>query len=485
VPNVARPTTASSIASAGEPTLSDEVIPTARQLLRTRGVGPLLSASTMASMAAIIQVTALGILLYDLSHRDLDLGLLGLAEFLPAMLLMTVTGSVADRFDRRRIISIGLIGEMICCSGLAWYAGSGHRLTWPIFGLVVAFGTARAFVNPAIRSMPADLAPDGGLPRLTAFNIAGWQTSVIIGPVLAGFLYVGSPSWPFIACMILTTGGAFAIRFAPKVAHLHATDDTSINGAESAAMVALADENRPAELLDATAERYAHSLDAQDAPVDGSEEAATVATSRWHEASEGFRVIRSNPILLGAISLDLFAVLFGGAVALLPAIASKQLHVNAVGLGWLRAAGGIGAASVTFWLSARPLRRRIGPTLFVVVALFGIFTIVLGVTHSFVVAFLAMLLLSAVDSVSVFIRGTLVPLVTPSAARGRVMAVEGVFLGASNELGAFESGVAGQLLGTGPAVVLGGIATLGVVGIWSVLFPALSRVDRFPERPPE
>ena len=174
-----------------------------------------------------------------------------------------------------------------------------------------------------------------------------------------------------------------------------------------------------------------------------------------------------------------------GAVALLPAIASKQLHVNAVGLGWLRAAGGIGAAAVTFWLSARPLRRRIGPTLLVVVALFGIFTIVLGVTHNFTVAFLAMLLLSAVDSVSVFIRGTLVPLVTPSAARGRVMAVEGVFLGASNELGAFESGVAGQLFGTGPAVVLGGIATLGVVAVWTIFFPALARVDTFPERPPE
>ncbi len=463
--------------------VSDGPVPTARELLRTPGVAPLLTASTMASMAAIIQVTALGILLYDLSHRDLDLGLLGLAEFLPAMMLMTVTGSVADRFDRRRIISIGLVGEMVCCSALAWYAGSGHRLTWPIFALVVAFGTARAFVNPAIRAMPADLAPDGGLPRLTAFNIAGWQTSVIIGPVLAGFLYVASPSWPFVACMLLTAGGAIAIRVAPAVDHLHGDDDGSINRAGSAAMVALADETRPAELVDAVAEEYAHELgaDASTAHIGLEEE----QTSRWHEASEGFRVIRSNQILLGAISLDLFAVLFGGAVALLPAIASKQLHVNAVGLGWLRAAGGIGAASVTFWLSARPLRRRIGPTLFVVVALFGIFTIVLGVTHNFAVAFLAMLLLSAVDSVSVFIRGTLVPLVTPSAARGRVMAVEGVFLGASNELGAFESGVAGQLLGTGPAVVLGGIATLGVVGIWSVLFPALSRVDRFPERPPD
>jgi hypothetical protein len=143
------------------------------------------------------------------------------------------------------------------------------------------------------------------------------------------------------------------------------------------------------------------------------------------------------------------------------------------------------AAAVTFWLSARPLRRRIGPTLFLVVTLFGIFTIVLGATRSFAVALLAMLMLSAVDSVSVFIRGTLVPLVTPRPARGRVMAVEGVFLGASNELGAFQSGVAGHLLGTGPAVVFGGIATLGVAAVWSIFFPALSRLDRFPEQPPE
>lgn len=469
--------------------MADDQIPTASQLLRTRGVAVLLTASTMASMAAIIQVTALGILLYDLSGRDLDLGLLGLAEFLPAMALMTVTGSFADRFDRRRIVSIGLVGEMICCAALAWYAGSGNKQTVPIFALVLVFGTARAFVNPAIRSMPADFAPPGGLPRLTAFNIAGWQTSVIIGPVLAGFLYVAEPSWPFIACIVLTAGGALVIRFAPRMEHRHG--EPSINSPASAALVDLADEARPAELLDATAEAFAHTFDHSEstgtnsASTDGTASSNDEPHSRWHEASEGFRVIKGNPILLGAISLDLFAVLFGGAVALLPAIASKQLHVNAVGLGWLRAAGGIGAATVTFWLSARPLRRRIGPTLFVVVALFGVFTIVLGVTHNFAIAFLAMLLLSAVDSVSVFIRGTLVPLVTPSAARGRVMAVEGVFLGASNELGAFESGVAGQLFGTGPAVVLGGIATLGVVAVWTIFFPALARVDTFPERPPE
>jgi MFS family permease len=451
----------------------------------------LLFTSLVATMAAVAQVTALGKQLYDLSGRDLDLGLLGLAEFVPAMLLMTVTGSLADRFDRRRLVSLGLIGELVSSGGLAWYATTGNTATWPIFALVIAFGTSRAFVNPALRSLPADIAPPGGLPRLVAFNVAGWQTAIIVGPVMAGFLYIGAPSWPFYACMVLAGLGAIAIQFArPRRVHAD-VGPASVAGPASASLVALSDESRPAELLDVTGEAYAASIGnpREVIGVDGITEPAadgdTPAKSRWHEAFEGIRVIRGNPILLGAISLDLFAVLFGGAVALLPAIAEKRLNVDAVGLGWLRAAGGMGAAAVTVWLSTRPLRRHIGPILFTTVALFGIFTIVLGLTHSFLVAFIAMVLLSAADSVSVFIRATLVPLVTPNAARGRVMAVEGVFLGASNELGAFESGVLGQIIGTAGAVVFGGLATLGVVGIWVISFPQLARFDRFPEKPPD
>jgi hypothetical protein len=245
--------------------------------------------------------------------------------------------------------------------------------------------------------------------------------------------------------------------------------------------VELGDEARAGEALDVVGEAYAGVTGGAEAPL----APPPAPRGRIHEAFEGLRVIRRNPVLLGAISLDLFAVLFGGAVALLPALAENRLGVGAVGLGWLRAATGIGAAVVTVALSARPIRRHIGRTLYLVVALFGVFTIVLGLTRSFAVAFVALLLLSAADSVSVFIRSTLVPLVTPSPARGRVMAVEGVFLGASNELGAFESGVAGQVLGTSGAVLLGGFATIGVVGVWTVLFPALGRMDRFPDRPPD
>jgi MFS family permease len=428
------------------------------------------------------QVTALGKQLYDLTGRDLDLGLLGLAEFLPAMALVAVTGTVADRVDRRRLVSLGLLGEMATSAGLAWYAASGRTATWPIFTLVVAFGCARAFVTPASRSMPPDLAPPGGLPRLVAFNTGCFQIALIGGPVMAGFLYLVDPAAPFVACAVIAALGAVAIQFA-RPHRLHARGSTSLTASDSVSFVELGDEARPAETLDSLAESESAVADAA-GPVGGPVDAES-RRGRLHEAFEGLRVIRRNPVLLGAISLDLFAVLFGGAVALLPALAENRLEVDAVGLGWLRAATGIGAAVVTVAMGVRPVRRHIGRKLYLVVALFGVFTIALGLTRNFAVAFVCLLLLSAADSVSVFIRATLVPLVAPRAARGRVMAVEGVFLGASNELGAFESGVAGQVLGTSGAVVLGGAATLGVVGVWVVAFPTLGRMDRFPDRPPE
>ena len=199
--------------------------------------------------------------------------------------------------------------------------------------------------------------------------------------------------------------------------------------------------------------------------------------TRW----KGLRFVRSEPVLLGAISLDLVAVLFGGAVALLPAIAEDRLGVGAVGLGWLRAAVGIGAGLVTLLLAFKPVTRRVGSVMLIAVGIFGVGTIVLGLTTSYVIAFVALAVLSGADAISVFIRGTLVPLVTPPDKRGRVLAVETVFIGASNELGAFESGVAGQLLGPAAAIVIGGAVTLGIALSWSKLFPALRAVDRFPE----
>jgi MFS family permease len=412
----------------------------------SRRVVLLLTTTFLSSSAALAGVTALGKLVFDMTHRDLALGFLGLAEFMPALLLVLVTGSVADRFDRRRVTSIAAAAEGGVALLFAVYAGSHPTAVAPIFMLVVLFGVARAFVAPASRSLPADIVPAAQLPWLVARYSATWQVSIIVGPVLGGTLYAIDPMWPFVAMAILLAGAAVSV--------LGIDLDPTV----------IIDE----PLVEAAVEpAIGHAAETDDKPS-------------LREALEGLRFIRHHPLLLGAISLDLFAVLFGGAVALLPAIAEEQLGAGAVGLGWLRAAGGIGAGIITLGLAWRPLQRHVGKVLLVAVACFGVFTIVLGSTRSYVVAFLALAALSGADAISVFVRATLVPLVTPFDKRGRVLAVENVFIGASNELGAFESGVAGEILGSAGAVVLGGAATLTVAITWFLAFPALRDVDRFP-----
>jgi hypothetical protein len=330
--------------------------------------------------------------------------------------------------------------------GMAAYAATVPTAVAPIFLLVIALGVARAFVAPAGRALPADIVPPEQLPWLIPRFSATWQAALIAGPVLGGTLYAVDPPLAYLAMAGLLVTAGVAVVFVRVVP-------------TEPAVAAVA------------------------AVVTPEVEALAPARPRLHDALEGLRFIRTQPVLLGAIALDLFAVLFGGAVALLPAIAEDRLHVGAVGLGWLRAAGGIGAAMITLGLARRPLNRRVGRSLLVAVGVFGFATIALGVTHSYVVAFVAMAVLSGADAVSVFVRATLVPLVTPPSKRGRVLAVENVFIGASNELGAFESGVAGQLLGPGGAVVLGGMATIAIASSWWVLFPALRDVDAFPTGP--
>jgi len=396
----------------------------------TRSILALLSSIFCASTATALLTTVLGKQVFDITRSELSLGLLGLAEFAPAALLVFVTGPVADRVDRRKVAATGFGGQAAVIAVLAWYAGTKPTSTLPIFGLVIVFGASGAFATPAERAMPADTVAPERLAWLTARNAATWQFAAIVGPVVGGFLYVVDVRVPYAAGAALLLVAAVTIAFV-----------------------------RPRE-------RAPRALE----PSKG----------RVHEAVEGVRFVRSQPILLGAISLDLFAVLFGGAVALLPAIAETRLGAGAVGLGVLRAAVGIGASSVTLFLTVRPVRRRVGRTLLVAVATFGVGTIVLGATTSFVVAFVALAALSGADAISVFIRSTLVPLVTPFEKRGRVLAVEAVFIGASNELGAFESGVVGQLLGPAAAVVLGGAATLAIAALWWGFFPALRDVDGFP-----
>jgi hypothetical protein len=399
-----------------------------------------------SACASLITVTALGVQIYDLTHRELDLGLLGLAEFAPSALLVLVTGTIADRYHRARVSSIAAALEAVTAVGLALYAWSNPTSALPIFAFVVGFGIGRAFHAPANRALPADIVTPLQLPWLTSRRAIAWQTAVIVGPVIAGFLYVVDPAVPYVAAAAFLVVASVSMLFVRTTAPAPAVPDPLED------MAAAADPTLAAP------------------PVNG----------RLREAFEGLRFIRRSPILLGAISLDLFAVLFGGAIALLPAIAEDRLGVGAVGLGWLRAAGGIGAAAVTIVIAARPISRRVGPVLLISVAVFGAFTVILGATTVYAVAFICMAVLSGADSISVFIRSTLVPLVTPFDKRGRVLAVESVFIGASNELGAFESGVAGQLLGAPGAVVLGGAATLLIAGGYFAAFPALRNVDRFP-----
>ncbi len=421
-----------------------------------RSIVALLISVMCTSMAVNAGSIALGKQVFDLTHRSLDLGWLGLAEFAPAALLVLVTGAVSDRYDRRFVVAIAAGGEALVAAALALYATSKPTSATPIFGLVIVFGTFRAFVAPAERSLPADILGDDRLPWLIARFSAAWQVALICGPVLGGFLYAVHPAWAYVAMSALLVCGSLAALVVRTPARGTRPSDR-----------AAYDDGAAVEAMVESAERPSPSPSAR----------GTV-----REAMEGLRFIRGERLVFAAISLDLFAVLFGGAVALLPAIAETRLHVGAVGLGWLRAAAGLGAAVTTGLLAWKPLRRRVGRVLLAVVAIFGLGTLVLGITRSYALAFVAMAVLSGADAVSVFIRATLVPLVTPTAVRGRVLAVENVFIGASNELGAFESGVVGQWLGPATAVVLGGLATLAVAATWWYAFPVLREVDDFPVR---
>ena len=405
-------------------------------------IGPRLWAlfgATFFSMALNIgQITIVGKQVFDMTGRPLYLGLLGLAGFVPAFLLAPVTGMVGDRFERRSVFAWGLGGEALASIGLFVYVATDPTSILPIYGLVAAFGAARAFLMAVNRALPVDLAPEEARERMVALNVASWQAGIIVGPVALAFAFEVDPTLPYLMAA----------------------------GAAAAAIGLLM-------LLPRSEVRRAAS------------EAGAGVQAALGRALEGLSYVRRNRVVLGAISLDLFAVFMGGANALLPAIAEERLGVGVVGLGWLAAAVGIGASAVMVVLSVRPLRRRVGPSLMGVVAAFGMGAIMLGLTRSYSVAFVALLVMGAADSVSVFVRSNLVPLATPEEMRGRVLAVEYVFIGGSSELGAFKSGVAAALLGVAGAVVFGGVGTLAVVAIWWSAFPELRTIDRFAEVRPE
>ncbi len=413
-------------------TTSDAISPspmTTKEVLRYGDVRALLIANGVLFTGVALQAAALGLQAFDITGRTADLGWIGLCEFLPAALLVLVTGTVADRLDRRKVTIVAIAGEVLCSVALFWYATTGPTEVWPLFVIAFMYGIARAFLAPAMRPMPAMVAPEGGIPKVIAMYSATWTGATILGPALSGLLYAWHPAAAYGAATLMILGAGFLIGGLRFV-------------------------------------RQPDRAEAGERPT-------------FRSAIEGLLFVRRTPILLAAIGLDLFAVLFGGAVALLPAIAETRLGVGKVAYGFLRAAPGIGAASMALFLAFKPFQRRIGRGLLLAVFVFGLSTVVLGLTHSYWVAFVALMVLAGADMVSVYIRGSLVPLVTPDEKRGRVMAVENVFIGASNELGAFESGIVAQAIGTPATVIGGGVATIAIVGVWWFAFPSLRDVDRF------
>jgi MFS family permease len=398
--------------------------------LRHRDFQLFAAVSFLSTNAALMQAVALGWQVYDLTGSALNLGLIGLAEFLPSLLLALLAGHVADRFDRRIVCFLCYLLELVCAALLVLFAVVGVASIWPYLAVALLFGIARAFVAPASRAMPPTLVPDADFPNAIAWGSILWDAAVIAGPVLGGYCYGWGP-----ATVYGIAGAGFALS----------------------ALLVAAIRPRPARL---SAE-----------PVS------------WGSVVAGVRLIRRTPVLLGAISLDLFAVLFGGATALLPVFAKDILQVGTEGLGHLRAAPAVGAVTMALLLAVWPIHRKVGRSLFACVAAFGVATVVFGLSTSFWLSLAALFVIGAADMVSVFIRVAIVPAVTPDNLRGRVLAVEQIFIGASNELGAFESGAVAALIGAVSTVVLGGLATILVVALWLKLFPALRDVDRFPTAP--
>jgi MFS family permease len=387
-----------------------------------------LAAHLLANIGAEMVTVAVGYQVYQLTHNPLDLGLIGLSQFLPFVVLVLPAGQAADRLDRRRIVTACYAILALCDVALTWFSVTGVSSPVPIFAVMALFGTTRAFNMPTGQALLPNLVPRADFGSAVAINSSAFQVATIAGPAIGGVVFLAGAGVVY---------GSVAILMA----------------AASVLTLSLAAGGRS----------------------EGTREPLTARA-----LFSGISFVRRRPVVLGSISLDLFAVLFGGATALLPVYASDILRVGPTGLGILRAAPAIGGAACAAVLSTRPLTRHVGRTMFVAVAVFGAATLVFGLSASFFLSLAALAVMGAADMVSVYVRHLLVQLETPDAIRGRVSAVNAVFIGASNELGEFESGVTAAWFGTIPAVLVGGIATIVVAGLWTWLFPSLRRLDRFP-----
>ena len=376
--------------------------------------------------ATEMQAVAVGWQIYEITRRPLDLGLVGLAQFLPSIALFLVTGHAADRFNRRRLVTVCYTGFSVCFALLLLLTLRHVQTVGPIYAVLVLLGVVRAFNGPVSRAMLPQLVPEEHFHNAVAWASSIFMTATILGPTLGGLIYAAARG-PRAVYFVSMISALFAIAMVVRVR------STETGRA------------RPA---------------------------ADMST-----LFRGLQYIWRERLILGAISLDLFAVLLGGAVALLPVYAKEILQTGPWGLGILRSAPGVGAAIMAIAVAHRPLKRRAGATMLWCVAGFGLFTILFGISKSFALSMVALFLVGAMDMISVIVRGTLIQIATPDEMRGRVNAVDMIFIGASNELGQFESGLTAQWFGTVPAVLLGGVGAILVTALWAWLFPQLRKVD--------
>jgi MFS family permease len=386
------------------------------------------------SFAGQMMAVAIGWQVYEIHENPLDLGLIGLAEFLPLPLLALPAGHVADRLPRRLVFAVSLGLDCVIAALLLAVTLSGADELWPFLLLALASGVVQALGWPASRSMPPTLVSTDYLASAMAFRSIAFQVSSIVGPAVGGLLFAVKPELVYVVAVAL-----FALALGCLIPVRERRDERLLGDQEDAGLESLL---------------------------------------------AGTRLVRHTPVLLGAITLDLVAVLFGGAVALLPVFAKSILDTGPVGLGILRSAPAVGALVGGIWLTRRPIGRNAGRTLLAVVAVFGAAYVVFGLSRSFPLSVAALAVAGFADMFSMNIRSMTVALATPDPLRGRVNAVEMVFISASNELGAFESGVAAALLGAAPAVVLGGLVTIGVAALWGRLFPDLLHIDRLEQLRP-
>lgn len=382
------------------------------------------------AVAMQVQSVAIGWRIYDITHSALSLGLVGLCQFVPIFLLTLPAGDLADRFDPRRVYSLCLTALALAGALLCAITFVGVRDIWPYYAVLLIIGASRGLAGPSSQSLVPYLVPPDRLPRAIAWSSSTFQVAVIVGPACGGLLYALGPIMAFgtsASCFLIAGIGVTYLK-GRRRPDLHGTSGDAIK-----------------------------------------------------RIAEGIAFVRHRPIILGALSLDLFAVLLGGSVALLPAYARDILFAGPVGLGLLRSAPAFGAALMAISIGRRPIARHAGPKMFIGVVIFGIATIVFGLSRNFYLSLAMLAVLGAADMVSVYVRQSLVQLSVPDVMRGRVSAVNVLFIGTSNELGEFESGVTAAWFGTVPSVVIGGLGTLIVVALWMRLFPPLRRVDQLVE----